>query len=45
MINGHARRQGLILPEVGHWVNYEAVESVNVLLKDWFSSGRIAPAL
>jgi hypothetical protein len=35
----------LILPEVGHWVNYEAVEPVNVLLKDWFKVGRIAQGL
>lgn len=42
MIDGHARRQGLILSEVGHWVNYEAVEPVNILLKDWFKAGKIA---
>jgi hypothetical protein len=45
MIAGHARRQGLILSGVGHWVNYEAVEPVNVLLKDWFKLGRITQAL
>ena len=42
MIDGHARRQGLILSGVGHWVNYEAVEPVNILLKDWFKAGKIA---
>jgi pimeloyl-ACP methyl ester carboxylesterase len=45
MIDGHARRQGLILSGVGHWVNYEAVEPVNVLLKNWFKSGKITRAL
>jgi pimeloyl-ACP methyl ester carboxylesterase len=42
MIDGHARRQGLILSGVGHWVNYEAIEPVNILLKDWFKAGKIA---
>lgn len=45
MIDGHARRQGLILSGVGHWVNYEAVEPVNILLKDWFKAGKITRAL
>lgn len=41
LIDGHARRQGVIVPEVGHWVNYEAVEPVNALLKSWFKEGKV----
>lgn len=41
LIDGHARRQGVILPEVGHWVNYEAVEPVNRLLNNWFKEGKV----
>jgi len=41
LIDGHARRQGVIVPEVGHWVNYEAVEPVNRLLNNWFKEGKV----
>jgi len=40
LVQGHARRHGVILPAVGHWVNYEASEPVNTVLKRWFKEGR-----
>ena len=40
MIKDQPGRHGVILPDVGHWVNYEAPEPVNTLLKNWFKEGR-----
>lgn len=40
MVEGQARRHGVILPDVGHWVNFEASEPVNTLLKNWFLDGQ-----
>ncbi len=36
MIEGHANRQGVILQDVGHWVNYEDAVRVDPILIDWF---------
>lgn len=38
MIEGHANRRGVILPDVGHWVNYEDAARVDPILIDWFSA-------
>ena len=40
MVEGRARRHGVILPDVGHWVNFEASEPVNALLNNWFLEGQ-----
>ena len=40
MVSEHAQRHGVILPDVGHWVNYEAIEPVNALLTAWFKHGQ-----
>ena len=37
MIEPYAKRHGKILPEIGHWVQYEAPEQTNAILLDWFS--------
>ena len=37
MIEPHANRKGIILPEIGHWVQYEAPEQTNAILLDWFN--------
>lgn len=42
MVAEQPNRQGVILPGVGHWVNYEAVEPVNALLTTWFKDGQTA---
>jgi pimeloyl-ACP methyl ester carboxylesterase len=36
MIEPHANRKGIILPEMGHWVQYEAAEQTNAIMLDWF---------
>ncbi len=36
MIEGHTNRQGVILQDVGHWVNYEDAARVDPILIDWF---------
>ena len=38
MIEGHANRRGVILPDVGHWVNYEDAARVDPILIDWFGT-------
>ena len=38
MIEGHANRRGVILPDVGHWVNYEDAARVDPILIDWFGA-------
>lgn len=37
---GHPERQGHLIPDAGHWVQYERAAEVNRLLTDWF---RAAP--
>ena len=38
MIEGHANRRGVILPDVGHWVNFEDAVRVDPILIDWFGA-------
>jgi pimeloyl-ACP methyl ester carboxylesterase len=38
MIEGHANRRGVILPDVGHWVNFEDAGRVDPILVDWFAA-------
>ena len=40
MITPFPERKGIILPDVGHWVQYEAPEQTNTIMLDWFSSNR-----
>jgi pimeloyl-ACP methyl ester carboxylesterase len=40
MIEPYANRKGIILPDVGHWVQYEAPEQTNAIMLDWFSQNR-----
>jgi len=35
LIEPHAHRKGIILPEIGHWVQYEAPEQTNAILLNW----------
>lgn len=35
MIDRRARRQGVVIDDAGHWVQYEAHDAVNRLLLDW----------
>lgn len=37
----HAQAQ--VLPNAGHWVQYEAADRVNVLLADWFAQAAAPP--
>ena len=36
LIAQQANLHGIILPEIGHWVQYEAPEQTNQVLLDWF---------
>lgn len=36
LTDGRPRREGVIVPEAGHWVMYESYASINAILLDWF---------
>lgn len=40
LVQGHPERQCVILPDAGHWLQYEQSATVNRLLNDWFSDVR-----
>jgi 2-hydroxy-6-oxonona-2,4-dienedioate hydrolase len=36
LCEGHPNRQGLLLPDAGHWLQYECADEINALLANWF---------
>lgn len=37
LVQGRAEREWMVIPGAGHWVQYEAADTVNVLLAYWLS--------
>ena len=40
LVDGRARRQGVVIDGAGHWVQYEAHEAINGLLLDWLAQAQ-----
>jgi 2-hydroxy-6-oxonona-2,4-dienedioate hydrolase len=37
LCEGHPSRRGLLLPDAGHWLQYERADEINPLLAQWFA--------
>ena len=39
LTRGHANRRLQLVPDAGHWVQYEQPDAINALLSEWFAGG------